>query len=306
MMTYKKYIIVCALFFSTHIFGYGLPSLGLGYTNILDGGPVRPYPGVYWQQWLQYYTTQRFLDNKGKPLGGVTSPRYRLFGTVAEFIYQCEHKVLLRGMPGFVMALPVTFLSKINHNALGIESSGGGIGNFGCGVYTQWPCIERKGRPLFIHRLEVDLVVPLGKNKLPEKQINPNDSFVSIGLNWAATLYFSWKWSTSWALHYVWSAHNEKIDFKAGDAIYCNYSLAYQVHPKVYLGAVGYALQQLHNNQELGLSVAGSKERVFGIGPGFGTFITKDMVFFTYLYLEAGARNRTQGTNFIMRLIMHF
>lgn len=43
MINGKKYVIICALFF--YIFdlvGYGLPSFGLGYTNMLEGGPVRP------------------------------------------------------------------------------------------------------------------------------------------------------------------------------------------------------------------------------------------------------------------------
>ena len=123
MKFFSKYAIFYLFFTIQTIIGYDVPYLDIGLTNILDGGPVRPYPGVYWQEWLQYYTTQRFLDRDGKSLGGVTSPRYRYLGTVAEFIYQCEHKVLLRGMPGFVMALPVTFLSKIDNHLANQEAT---------------------------------------------------------------------------------------------------------------------------------------------------------------------------------------
>jgi len=205
-----------------------------------------------------------------------------------------------------MMVLPIVLHSKIEKNALGIESSGAGFGNFTLGAYVQWPAIIRNGRPIFIHRLEFDMAIPLGKNKLPQKQINPNSTFFYCGPDWSATLFLSQKWSLSWSLNYVWNAKNEKIDFQAGDAFYCNYSLAYEAYPKLYIGAVGYALQQIHNNRELGLSIADSKERVFGTGPGVVYFFPHDFDFFSYLYLENGVRNRTQGTNFILRLIKHF
>ena len=164
----------------------------------------------------------------------------------------------------------------------------------------------RKGREFFIHRLEFDFSTPLGKNKLPEKQINPSNTFFYCGPHWAATLYLSHKWSLSWRLHYIWNAKNEKIDFRAGDAVYCNYSLAYEALPRLFVAAVGYALQQIHNNKALGVSVPHSKERVFGVGPGIAYFFSPDLVFFSYLYMEGGVRNRPQGTSFISRLVMHF
>ncbi|HSC25246.1 MAG TPA: transporter [Candidatus Babeliales bacterium] len=294
------------LFLTTFINGYRLPSLGLGYTNILDGGPTRPYPGGYWQQWIQYYTTQRFLDARGKALNNLSSPHFRGFATVTEFIYQFDYQLPLGGMPGFVLALPLTLYSKIEKNALDIQSSGPGFGNLYLSAYSQWNAIQLRGRQFFIHRLEVDFSIPMGKNKLPEKQINPSDSFFYCGANWAATLYISSTWNISWALHYIWNAHNEKINTQAGDVIYCNYSIAHELFSNFYLAAVGYALQQIHNDHVDGISVSNSRERVFGVGPGVAYFLSKDTVFFSYLYLEAGARNRTQGTNFISRLIMHF
>jgi hypothetical protein len=306
MTNYKKYIIIFSLFFTHAIVSYGLPGLGLGYTNILDGGPVRPYPGIYLQQWLQYYTTQRFLNHEGKPLGGLPSPRFRTLVAATEFVYQFDYEMRLGGMPGVVMALPLVLYSNIEENALGIESSGAGFGNLVLGAFVQWPAIMRNGRPIFIHRLEFDFAIPLGKNELPQKQINPNNTFFYCAPEWSATLYLSRKWSLSWSLSYVWNAQNEKIDFQAGDAFFCDYSLAYEAYPHLYIGAVGYALQQIHNNKELGLSIKNSKERVFGTGPGMAYFFPHDFELFSYLYLEAGVRNRTQGTNFILRLVKHF
>ena len=308
MMHYKKNTALCALLFLTHacIIGYGLPQLGLGYTNILEGGPIRPKPGIYWQHWLQYYTTKRFLDEKGKPLGGVPSPRFRDVEYVTDFAYQFEKELFLGGMPGLEVVLPFTLASKIEKNELNIKSSGSGVGDLGLSAYIQWPALFHNGRHVFIHRLEFGFTIPLGKNKLPEKQINPSRAFFYCGPTWSATLYFSYKWNLSWDLDYVWCAHNEKIDFRAGDAVFGNYSLAYEPCPRLYIAAAGYFLQQLHNNKSLGLMVPHSKERIFGIGPAVSYFHSHNLIFFTYLYLEAGVRNRTQGTNLISRLVLHF
>lgn len=307
MIKYKKYIIPSVLFFlSPIIMGYGFPSVNLGFTNILDGGPVRPYPGIYWQQWLSYYTTKRFLNNEGHLLAGLGTPHFRSVSTITQFVYQCKYQMRLGGMPGFTMVLPIVLYSHIDKNPLDIQSSGSGFGNLGCGIFTQWGAIELHGRPFFIHRLSFDFSTPLGKNKLPEKQINPSNTFFYCGPTWSATMYLAHRWAFSWRLNYLWCAQNEKIDFRAGDGIFCNYSLEHEIYPHLWIAAVGYALKQLHNNRALGLTVPDSKERVFGVGPGLAYFFSKDLVFFSYLYLEAGVRNRTQGTSFIARLVMHF
>ena len=299
-------IILFFLVLSPFLIGYGLPGVNLGFTNILDGGPVRPNPGIYWQQYLQYYTTQRFLNAEGKPLLGLPSPRFRELNTITQFVYQFNYISPLNAMPGFTLALPTVIYSKANKNKLGIKSSGSGFGNLGCGFFSQWLPIMHKGRPLFVHRLSFDFSIPLGKNKLPEKNINPSETFFNCGPHWAATLYLSERWSLSWRLHYLWCAQNEKIDFRAGDAMYINFSLAYEVYPNVHFGAVGYALGQLHNNRANGVTVPDSKERVVGAGPGVAYFHTQDIVLFGYLYLEGAVRNRTQGTSFISRVVMHF
>jgi hypothetical protein len=307
MMNDKKYAIVCALFFCTHILvGYGLPELGLGYTNILEGGPIRPNPGIYWQNWLQYYTTKRFLDNEGKLLGGVPSPHLREFVYITNLAYQTERKTFLGGMLGLEAVLPFTLVSKINKNKLNIETSGSGVSDLGLGIYVQWPATFYHGRPLFVHRLEFSFTTPLGKNKLPEKEINPSHAFFHCGPTWSATLYFSDTWNMSWDLNYVWCAQNEKINFRTGDAIFGNYSITYEPRERLYIAAVGYFLQQLHNNRSLGVTVPDSKERIFGVGPGVAYFHSQDVVIVGYLYFEAGVRNRTQGTNFITRLVLHF
>ena len=299
-------VLVISFLCAHQVIGYGLPGIDLGFSNILDGGPIRPKPGLYWLQYGQYYTTHRFLNGEGKPLLGVPSPSFRLCNTITEFVYQFGHQGFLRGMPGVAVGLPLVMCANIGKNELGLKSSGGGFGNLGFGLYTQWETLEYKGRPFFVHRLQFDFAIPFGKNKLPAKNINPSADFFYCDVYWAATLYFSHRWNLSWRWYYIWSAKNETINYQAGDATSINYSLAYEAMPKLFVAAVGYALQQLHNDRSNGIAVPNSKERVFGIGPGAAYFCSENLIFLGYLYLELGARNRPQGTNFIVRLVKHF
>jgi len=94
------FLLLCGVLVVPSIHSYGLPGVNLGFTNILDGGPVRPYPGIYWMQYTQYYSTHRFLNDQGKPLGGVPSPKFKLFDTITQFVYQFDQQLPLKGMPG--------------------------------------------------------------------------------------------------------------------------------------------------------------------------------------------------------------
>lgn len=288
------------------VHGYGLPRVNLGFTNILDGGPIRPYPGVYWQQYSSYYHTHSLRNFEGKLLGNVSSPAVNSWSIITLLIYQFKNKLFLQGTPGFSFVLPITLYSDIKPNVLGITSAGGGIGNLGLGVYTQWSAVMHKLRPLFIHRLSLDFYVPSGTNRLPKRQINPGEAFFSLCLSWPATLYATEKLAFSWRLSYLWNAKNRKIDFKAGDAIFFNYSIEYPIIRQWYIACAGYYLQQLSHNKALGVLVPNSKERVFGLGPGSAYFFSPDLIFFTYLYGEFGALNRAQGVSFILRLVKHF
>jgi hypothetical protein len=304
---YKRYHLIGVLLISVlAVRGYQIPALYLGFSNILDGGPVRPKPGFYWQEYMQYYTAHKFLDNEGNPSLGVPSPHFKTLNILSQLVYQCNYVSAMKGMPGFSFGLPTVFFASITPNTLGLESSGGGFGTFGCGVFNQFLPIMHKERPLFIHRIEFDIYVPLGKNKLPKKNINPGNAYFSCSLYWAATLYLTQKWSLSWRLYYEWNAKNEKIDFRLGDAIYANYSLAYEVYPNVHFGLVGYGLKQLHNNRSNGAIVPHSKQRILAAGPGVLYFYTEDIVLLSYLYVEGAARNCAEGINFIARIVMHF
>lgn len=288
------------------LFSYGLPALNLGKTNILDGGPIRPNPGFYVQQYNNFYNAHKWLDHKGDLLGCISSPKIKIWSMVTQVIYQSRKKWFLEGVPGLSVVIPYTLYSSIEKNGLDITNAGSGIGNITFGPYTQWSAVFFKERPFFIHRLSFDIGFPAITNKLPKKNVNPGVSFFYLIPSWSATLFATEKLALSWRLSYIWCDQNRKIDRKTGDALLFNYSIEYPFLRQWYLAVVGYYLQQLSLNKELGKNVPHSKERVCGLGAGSAYFFSQDLIFFTYLYGEFGVQNRTQGTSFVLRLVKHF
>lgn len=299
-------IFCCLLLITSDVLGYGLPHLGLGFSSFLDGGPLRPSPGWYWLEYAQYYSTHKFLDAHGQPLGGVRSPKFTFWSLVSELIYQSERVGPLHGSLGATLVVPAVLTSHLESNVLGIRDSGAGVGNLILGLYIQWEAIFYHERPIFVHRLEFNVSLPAGKNREPCFNINPGNDFYFINPYWAATLFLTERWSLAWRLNYVWSAKNPATGIQAGDALFLNYGLAYEVVPKFFIGANGYILGQVRDNTLHGERIPNTREQVVAIGPGAIYAPSKDLYFIADLYFERHARNRPQGINFIMRFIKNF
>lgn len=299
-------LIVVGMLGATHnVLCYGLPRLGLGFSSFLDGGPLRPSPGWYWLEDAQYYTTHKFLDHEGKLLGGVSSPRFNAWALVSQLVYQAERS-LLRGKPGMTLVIPAVVSAHLEQNFLGIRNSGIGIGNIIIGVYQQWDPIMYGERPILVQRIQLSVSLPAGKNREPCFSINPGNNFVFVSPYWAATLFITERLSLAWRLNYVWNVKNEATGIQAGDAIFLNYGIAYEIGKRFFIGINGYVLGQLRDNTFNGRLLPDTKEQVVAIGPGALYARSKDLYFIGGLYFESHARNRPQGISFIMRLIKHF
>jgi hypothetical protein len=67
------------------------------------------------------------------------------------------------------------------------------------------------------------------------------------------------------------------------------------------IGVNGYALQQFTDDKVNGQTLANSKERIFGVGPGLVLNTDK---FWIYLnsYFEIGAENQPEGIKITLRI----
>ncbi len=294
---------------------YDLPAVNLGLTSFLDGGPPAG-PGFYLTQYVQYFSSDRFTDQDGdRLLPREANEDLEVWVSLTQFIYQSDRALLLGGKWGLDVIVPFVGLS-VDYDIDGPfpEDNGSGLGDVVVGPFLQWdPVMGAKG-PIFMHRVEFQLIFPTGKYD-EDRELNPGSNFFSFNPYWAGTLFLTPRWTASTRLHYLWNAKNNDPnrgfgdvgDTQAGQAVHANFATAFEVWPKhLRLGINGYYLKQLTDTQVDGDDVDDRREQVFGIGPGLLWHITPDAHLFFNSYFESSAENRPEGERFNLRLVYHF
>lgn len=292
---------------------YDLPAVNLGFTSFLDGGPPAG-PGFYFTEYLQYYTASRFNDANGDELP-LPDPEVDVFVSLSQFIYQSNQPVLLGGKWGLDVIIPIVSLDT-DYALQGPfpADNGLGIGDILVGPFIQWDPIMGEQGPKFMHRVELQLILPTGKYD-NDKELNPGSNFFSFNPYWAATAFITPQLTASLRFHYLWNAENDDPnrgfagagDTQAGEAVHANFAVGYEAVPKrLRVGVNGYFLNQITDTQADGADVSGRKEKVFGIGPGAVYHHSQDQHFFVNLFFETSAENRTEGTRAVARYVHHF
>lgn len=295
--------IILAVFITSFLSAYDQPFLYLGFNNILTGMPG--LGGWHFEQGLFAFNTHTFLDNDGKLLACEKSPHFEYVGAYSTLGFQAREKTFLKGHPGFYVLLPYVFSSKVECNNLNFSSSGAGLADLYIGTYLQWDPIQRNNKPLFAHRLTLNVNFPSGKYT-NATSFHPGNGVFYINPSWASTLFLTERWALSSNLYYVWSSENKHNDTQPGQAIFLNYSTEYQIRKHTYIALNGYFLQQFTDGKVHGVSVPHTRERVFSVGPGALYAPHERLSMFAYLYFEQFAKNRPQGINFIARLVLSF
>lgn len=314
-------LLVCSIF--TIIFcvnsaqAYDLPAVNLGLTTFLDGGPPAG-PGFYLSQYFQYWTSDNFKDKDGKDLlPSFADEDLDVWISLTQFIYQSDQKIFLDGKWGMNLIIPIVYIDlEMNNNIL--EDNSGGLGDILVGPFIQWDPVMGENGPIFMHRIELQMLFPTGKYD-DDKELNPGSNIFYFNPYWSGTLFITPKWTTSVRFHYLWNAKNDNPikllygnadDTQAGQALHANFTMAYQVLPMLRLGINGYYLKQITDNKvdghDLSNGTGGGKERVLGIGPGGAFHFSKEDHLFFNLYFESDAQNRPEGTRFNLRWVHHF
>lgn len=278
--------------------------INLGLTNILDGGPIRPYIGWYFQDIMEAHHAAHIMDGTGKKRGIGCDATYDVGATIPSIIYESKYR-LLGARVGGQVAQPIVLYSKIKSCDSGLASSGSGLSDLNVGMYLQWDPLLYKGRSFFVHRLELDVSFPTGKNKEPKKNVNPGSGFFWVHPYWAATLFMTEKCTTSWRLFYLWNGFNKKTGVQLGDEIHLNFDLAVSPYPNLWVGAAGYFLRSIKDTTVCGERVPDSRARILGLGPAFLYFLPHDIKLFGSFYVESRALNRPQGLKFVLRLFKY-
>ncbi|RJX48973.1 phenol degradation protein meta, partial [Pseudomonas syringae pv. actinidiae] len=193
---------------SSTAFAYDLPGLNLGNTSFYDGSPAPAGPGWYLEEYLNFARADRFNDVNGDKLQ-LPKQDLDVLAVTTQIIYVGQP--LANGaMPG-ITAINTSLAhvdvdDGLDNTAL---SSRAGFGDVIIGPFLQLPTLTRAdGSPLLTQRVEADIAIPVGAYNR-NRSINPGSNFWSFNPYYAATYWFSPKWSASGRFMYLWNGKND-------------------------------------------------------------------------------------------------
>lgn len=298
--------------FSNPVFSYDLPSVNLGFTSFLDGGPPAG-PGFYFAQYIQYWNADTLTDNSGnKALPNTADEDLNVWISLTQFLYQSDRQIFNGVRPGLNIMIPTIDLdmSYSHNNSAFPQDNGSGIGDILVGPFLQWDPVMGKKGPLFVQRIEFQCLLPTGKYD-KDKALNPGSNVFSFNPYWAGTFFFTQRLTASARIHYLWNAKNHDVngydDIQAGQAVHANFAMGYEIlKNKFRAGINGYWLKQITDTKRDGKKDHDSKEQVFAAGPGMVYHLSKDNHIFLNSFFETKAENRPEGFRFNVRWVHHF
>ncbi len=297
---------LAAAFIASSALAYDQPAVNLGFTSFIDGIPPAG-PGWYFAQYIQYYSADTLPD---LPFPG--DPELEAWISLTQLIYQHPKSLLGGANLGLDLILPaVAFDLTPDGTPLTARD---GIGDLLVGPYLQWAPIMGANGPVFVHRIELQTILPTGEYD-ETRSINPGANVISFNPYWAATWFITPKWTLSGRFHYLWNAENSDPnspdpiveDTQAGQAVHANFATEYEVVEKhLRVGINGYAFRQITDSKVNGDDTTGGKEQVVALGPGALWSFSPNNHLFANLYFEMDAENRPEGNRVTLRYVHHF
>ena len=282
---------------------YEQPSVNLGFTSFVDGGPPAG-PGWYFQQYVQYWSADKLADLPFE------DPQLDAVISLSQVIYQSDRK-LLGGEWGIDLILPFVSLDLDGAGPLLANSSG--FGDLLVGPYIQWAPKMGANGPVFMQRIELQMIFPTGDYS-NRYALNPGSNHFSFNPYWSGTFFLGPKWTASVRVHLLVNESNDDpagvtgLDsYRAGMAVHGNFALSYELIAKqLRVGLNGFFFEQVGDTKLNGVKDASRDEKVFAIGPGVLYSFSQDNHIFANLYFESGARNRPEGWRLNLRWTHHF
>ncbi|MCD6581359.1 MAG: transporter, partial [Desulfuromusa sp.] len=149
---------------TTPAWSYDQPSVNLGFTSFLDGAPPAG-PGLYFTEYMQYYDSDDFADFP------MPDADVRAYISLNQILYQSDTPIFLGGKWGLDVIIPLVSLESdtLPHNDPG-------IGDVLVAPYIQWDPIMGDNGPIFMHRIELQTIIPTGKYDA-DYALNPGSNF---------------------------------------------------------------------------------------------------------------------------------
>lgn len=274
-----------------------LPAVNLGGTNFEDGGGA---PGWLLEEFPESYVADKLKDGAGRTVPG--SNRVTIDTTTSHITFVSRKRLF----GAWVAAEALLPLVDADVQLNGTDTRVRGVGDLTVGMGLQWRP-KKIGNGVFVHHAAIDFGLPTGKYN-DARPVNIGNHFVVVNPHYAFTYEPNRKLEISVRVHYLWNSINHDPfvgfgikDMQAGQAFHANYAASYEVLKNFRIGFNGYWLQQLTDHEVDGQSLANSKERTVGLGPGI-QLSSSGLWFRVNGYMETDVRNRPSGIKVTFRI----
>lgn len=294
--------------------------INLGGTSFYDGfaGP----PGLSHLVYLKYDSASSFRDKNGHENRAFDDPKLNVVTLLNQLSYYSPETIGAGAHLGWNLIVPIVSLDgSFGDGGARLKDNATGLGDITTGPQVQFdPIVDSHGRPVFVQRFAMNFILPTGKYD-KHKDFNQSSNFYSVNPYWAATWMPAPRWEMSWRLHYLHNFKNDDPassspllfegqpvrDTQAGDAAWANFTASYEVMPKLSVGLNGYYFKQLEDDKVNGRTLADSREKVLGIGPGLFWKASESEGFWLNLYHETNVENRAKNDFSVqMRIVRTF
>jgi hypothetical protein len=315
--------------------GNQLPAgINLGLTSFYDGFGKNE-PGFVYLTYAFYQVGHQINDNNGHAQTIFGNPKINDFVWINQLALVAPDELFggaahlgLNVVWATIIALDTDFSTASPAPGFQLKDNGVGTGDLTTGVFVQFRPIIAGGRPVFSHRVEFDVIAPIGSYD-PAKDINQSANFVSLAPYWAVTVLPVHRLEISARFHYLYNFTNHRpanpfpvypaVDnVKPGQAYWINYAASFEVVKSLHLGVNGYYFKQITEDRYTyvdGSSGDGPSNYVLGdqgpavmlaVGPGLFWDFSKSDKFFLNAYFSVKVNNRPEQNTFNLHYIHDF
>lgn len=279
----------------TAVSSYASEGGGNSYPNGAESimaGAVPP-PGFYFVNYLNYYTADKLLDNKGDELP--VDLKLNVLANVFRFVYTSP-KQFLGGFIGAHTIIPVVVDMDIE--MMGMKDSNEGLGDITVGGLLSWHTKN------WHFATALDLIAPTGKYD-KDDLINPGRNYFMVEPAAGFTYLSDGGYEASMKVMYDYNFENEDTDYQTGQEFHFDYFTGYHFAKNWVAGLGGYYYKQLTDDEVNGEDVEDNKGQVFAFGPAL-QYQYKNMSFIAKYQKETMVKNRSEGEKFWLKFIYAF
>lgn len=290
------WLVVMGFFMSVTANAFNQPPTNFSATTFLDAAP----PGLYYMNYFLFIDGNKAVDKSGETIPG--NGRVNAITQLNQIAYVSPVRFLGANVGGEVVVPVVAATGKGSVGPNLLTNNTAGVGDLVVGPFLMWYG-KLFDKPL-MQRFELDFIFPTGKYD-KNMAINPGANLHGIEPYYSFVWMFSDRWETSWRLFYMKSSENKDTHIKPGDLFHLNYAVSYSVLPKLRVGAAGYMLTQLSEDEFNGVKLVDSKEKAMAVGPGL-VYMGQGFTMMLSHPVEFGVRNRFQGSRTTLQIIHKF